>query len=89
MKNVVQSVCQLVDVLIIHINSFCPNKLKKYNSNNQVIACYSACEKFQTDQYCCRGAFGLLGTWESNTWPINYSARFKSACPDLTLKLMN
>lgn len=63
------------------INSFCPNELKKYNSNNQVIACYSACEKFQTDQYCCRGAFGLPGTCKSNTWPTNYPAKFKSACP--------
>ena len=63
------------------LDSSCPNALKQYNSAGQVIGCYSACEKFQTDQYCCRGAFNKPGTCLASYWPVNYPAVFKNICP--------
>ena len=63
------------------LNSICPSQLKKFNSAGQVIGCLSACEKFNTDQYCCRGAFGTPDTCKSSTWPVNYPSVFKTACP--------
>jgi Thaumatin family/Ricin-type beta-trefoil lectin domain-like len=59
----------------------CPNELKKRNAAGQVIACMSACEAFNTDQYCCRGAFNTPQTCKSSNWPVNYPAIFKNACP--------
>ncbi|CAF1132308.1 unnamed protein product, partial [Brachionus calyciflorus] len=41
----------------------------------------SACEKFRTDQYCCRDAFGTPQTCKSSNWPVNYPSVFKQACP--------
>jgi hypothetical protein len=60
----------------------CPAPLQKKNAAGQVIACMSACEAFKTDQYCCRGAFDKPETCKSSTWPVNYPAFFKAACPD-------
>ena len=63
------------------LNSICPNDLKKYNSQGQVVGCLSACEKFNTDQYCCRGQFGTPHSCKPSTWPFNYAGVFKNACP--------
>ena len=36
----------------------CPNSLKKYNSNGtRLLGCMSVCDKYQTDQTCCKGEF--------------------------------
>jgi hypothetical protein len=51
------------------------------NANNEVVACDSACLKFDTDQYCCRGQYGTPQTCQSSDWPVNYPAIFKRACP--------
>jgi hypothetical protein len=59
----------------------CPNELKQMKNGKQV-ACYSACEKFRTDQYCCRGAHDKPETCRSSGWPVNYPSKFKAACPD-------
>ena len=59
------------------LNQICPEELKKRNSQGIVIACLSACEKFDTDEYCCRGAFGSPTTCKSINWPVNYPAIFK------------
>ena len=63
------------------LNSSCPEQLKKKNANGKVIACYSGCSKFNTDQYCCRGAHNLPSTCKPNTWPVNFTTTFKKACP--------
>ena len=63
------------------LNSICPDELKVKNGQNQVIACLSACEKFNTDQYCCRKAHDKPETCRSIDWPFNYPAIFKKACP--------
>ncbi|OWM84913.1 hypothetical protein CDL15_Pgr027700 [Punica granatum] len=54
----------------------CPSELR-LNSSGKVIACRSACDVFNTDEYCCRGMFGDATTCH----PSNYSRTFKSVCP--------
>ncbi|XP_070495986.1 uncharacterized protein [Chironomus tepperi] len=63
------------------LNEICPNELAIWN-NGWKIACKSACLAFNTDQYCCRGAYGTPQTCKSSNWPVNYPAIFKQACPD-------
>lgn len=46
-------------------------------SNGKVIACRSACNAFNTDEYCCRGAFADPAACQ----PSNYSRSFKQVCP--------
>ncbi|KAK8971167.1 hypothetical protein KSP40_PGU020634 [Platanthera guangdongensis] len=43
----------------------------------KTVACRSACDVFNTDEYCCRGVFGNPSTCQ----PTFYSKKFKSACP--------
>ncbi|KAJ3667167.1 hypothetical protein Zmor_002568 [Zophobas morio] len=60
----------------------CPDALQVKNGQGTVIACNSACNAFNTDQYCCRGAYGTPETCKSETWPENYPKFFKDRCPD-------
>ncbi|KAJ3667166.1 hypothetical protein Zmor_002567 [Zophobas morio] len=60
----------------------CPDPLKLKNGQGTVIACKSACNAFNTDQYCCRGAYGTPDKCKSSTWPVNYPKFFKDRCPD-------
>ncbi|KNA19020.1 hypothetical protein SOVF_065480 [Spinacia oleracea] len=53
-----------------NINDSCLSDLKV----NQ--GCLSACEKFNTDEYCCRNQF------VENCPPSTYSMFFKNQCPD-------
>ncbi|EOA40300.1 hypothetical protein CARUB_v10009026mg [Capsella rubella] len=62
---------------ITDLNANCPNELKVMGPQNNVVACKSACAVFNTDQYCCRGAFNTPETCP----PTNYSRIFKEACP--------
>lgn len=57
-----------------------PDVLKNYK-HNDVVSVDSACLKFNTDQYCCRGAYGNSQTCNPENWPVNYAAYFKQACP--------
>ncbi len=64
------------------LNSICPSELQlKSPTTGKVIGCLSACERFNTDQYCCRGAHGTPDTCKSSMWPVNYPRIFKEACP--------
>ncbi|OIW18083.1 hypothetical protein TanjilG_08553 [Lupinus angustifolius] len=54
----------------------CPPELAA-KDNDRVIACRSACDTFDTDEYCCRGVYGSPST----CLPSNYSKIFKQACP--------
>ncbi|ERL90048.1 hypothetical protein D910_07406 [Dendroctonus ponderosae] len=63
-----------------NINEKCPDELK-VNYAGQTIACNSACNKFNTDQYCCRGAYDRPETCRSSDWPKNYPQFFKDQCP--------
>jgi len=46
-----------------------------------VVGCKSACDKFNTDEYCCRGAYGKPSECQPSQWPTNYCAPFWAACP--------
>ncbi|KAF8411808.1 hypothetical protein HHK36_004367 [Tetracentron sinense] len=54
----------------------CPDELA-VKSNGKVIGCRSACDVFNTDEYCCRGLFGNSALCK----PTYYSKKFKEACP--------
>ncbi|TKY71338.1 Pathogenesis-related protein 5 [Spatholobus suberectus] len=54
----------------------CPSQLASKNGD-KVTACRSACDVFNTDEYCCRGAYGNPATCLSS----NYSTIFKQVCP--------
>jgi hypothetical protein len=59
------------------LNATCPPDLQKTDASGKVIACLSACEKYGTDAYCCKGANNTPDTCP----PTNYSMIFKTACP--------
>ncbi|XP_051139313.1 pathogenesis-related thaumatin-like protein 3.5 [Andrographis paniculata] len=59
------------------LNSGCPSDLRVTSNTGQGIACRSACDALQKDQYCCRGAYGTPDACK----PTQYSQAFKSACP--------
>ncbi|XP_050309813.1 uncharacterized protein LOC126745836 [Anthonomus grandis grandis] len=63
------------------VNARCPEVLK-VKHQGRTISCNSACNKFNTDQYCCRGRFNRKETCKSRTWPVNYPAYFKKQCSD-------
>lgn len=48
-----------------------------FKKNGKVVGCRSACDVFNTDEYCCRG------TYEDPVacLPTNYSKSFKLVCP--------
>ncbi|XP_047173325.1 pathogenesis-related thaumatin-like protein 3.5 isoform X1 [Vigna umbellata] len=54
----------------------CPPQLAS-KQGDKVIACRSACDVFNTDEYCCRGTYGNPATCLSS----NYSTMFKQVCP--------
>ncbi|KAG6546978.1 hypothetical protein Mapa_011594 [Marchantia paleacea] len=58
------------------LNLNCPTQLQVL-VNGSVVSCKSACEAFQTDRYCCSGAFNS----PSVCLPTEYSKTFKEACP--------
>uniref|UniRef100_A0A803L0A4 Thaumatin-like protein n=1 Tax=Chenopodium quinoa TaxID=63459 RepID=A0A803L0A4_CHEQI len=57
----------------------CPKELsvKDPNDRSKTVACRSACDVFDTDEYCCRGLYG----GPSVCHPTYYSKLFKQACP--------
>ena len=73
--------CKAIGQCNANINDKCPDELKLWY-DNQVIGCYSACTKFNTDEYCCRGAYGTPDKCNANDWPVNYPKIFKDNCPD-------
>ncbi|KAG8378305.1 hypothetical protein BUALT_Bualt08G0123600 [Buddleja alternifolia] len=55
----------------------CPKELAVRGGGGRTVACRSACDVFDTDEYCCRGVYGNAATCR----PTSYSRRFKEACP--------
>ncbi|KAL4580694.1 hypothetical protein LXL04_016895 [Taraxacum kok-saghyz] len=54
----------------------CPPELT-FRSDGKAVACRSACNVFDSDEYCCKGMYGNPVTCV----PTNYSKIFKTACP--------
>ena len=63
------------------VNATCPSALQKKDASGKVVACMSSCAAFNTDQYCCRGAYGTPQTCDTSKWPVNSAQIFKKACP--------
>lgn len=62
----------------VDLNGACPSELRvTKEGDGSTVACRSACEKFNTPEYCCNGAYGSPDTCK----PSNYSQIFKKACP--------
>ncbi|KAH6807953.1 Pathogenesis-related thaumatin superfamily protein [Perilla frutescens var. frutescens] len=55
------------------LNQSCPAELRTEDGG----ACRSACDAFNTPEYCCKGEYGSPATCK----PSMYSQVFKSACP--------
>jgi hypothetical protein len=49
--------------------SACPTALQKKNSAGTVVECMSPCSVYNTDQYCCRNAYGTSATCVTSAWP--------------------
>ncbi|XP_042494129.1 pathogenesis-related thaumatin-like protein 3.5 [Macadamia integrifolia] len=58
------------------LNTNCPAELQVTESG-AVVACKSACDAFNSPEYCCTGAHSTPQTCS----PTRYSQLFKSACP--------
>ncbi|XP_022753152.1 thaumatin-like protein [Durio zibethinus] len=58
------------------LRKICPSELA-FKANGKVVACRSACDVFNTDEYCCKGIYGNPAVCQ----PTYYSKKFKSACP--------
>lgn len=54
----------------------CPAELS-VRANGHTVGCRSACDVFDTDEYCCRGVYGN----SAECRPTYYSTKFKKACP--------
>ncbi|XP_024397992.1 pathogenesis-related thaumatin-like protein 3.5 isoform X1 [Physcomitrium patens] len=61
---------------ISNLNDNCPAALQ-FLAEGVLVGCNSACNAFNTPEYCCTGAFGGPTTCP----PTQYSMAFKSACP--------
>lgn len=58
----------------------CPTALQ-VRSGGAVVGCTSACARFATDQYCCRGKWSSRALCDPKAWPVDYAAVFKRAEP--------
>lgn len=58
----------------------CPTVLQD-KVNGTEVGCLTACDVFNTDQYCCRGQWGSRTTCIPTQWPVDYAAIFKKAEP--------
>ena len=56
----------------------CPAELQLKNGQGRVVGCWSACAKFNTDEYCCRGQFNQPNTCQAS----RYVQPFHAACPN-------
>ncbi|WOL07069.1 hypothetical protein Cni_G15805 [Canna indica] len=61
----------------VDINKLCPAELQKTAAGGAVVGCKSACLAFNTDEYCCRGAYGSPTTCKAS----QFAKVFKDACP--------
>jgi hypothetical protein len=58
----------------------CPSVLA-VKADGAVVGCESACARFGTDQYCCRGPWAPRADCDPAKWPVDYAAVFKRAEP--------
>jgi hypothetical protein len=66
----------LTPTCVSDLNASCPADLRVVEGG-RVVGCLSACEKFQSDELCCKGAHSTPET----CGPSSFSRTFKAACP--------
>jgi hypothetical protein len=66
----------LAPTCVSDLNASCPADLRVL-AGGRVVGCLSACERFGTDELCCRGAHATPETCA----PSSFSRTFKAACP--------
>jgi len=68
---------------VVDINSVCPAELAVYSKAGEVVACNSACMKFNTDEYCCRApCCGHPSTCTKDKWEVDYPhIVYEAHCP--------
>ncbi|PAV76667.1 hypothetical protein WR25_25562 [Diploscapter pachys] len=74
--------CKRAGGCVTDVNSVCPPELQVVK-NGRVVACKSACLAFNTDQYCCRGAYGTPETCQAS----QYGKIFKQVRHDIISKI--
>ncbi|CAN6324575.1 unnamed protein product [Urochloa humidicola] len=62
---------------IINVHSVLLSELAARAAGGETVGCRSACGAFNTDAFCCRGAYGSPDTCR----PSSYSEFFKAQCP--------
>jgi len=58
----------------------CPQVLQ-FRVGGALVGCLSACSRFETDQYCCRGKYSSRSACNPKRWPVDYAKVFKRAEP--------
>jgi hypothetical protein len=58
----------------------CPHVLQ-VRAAGAVVGCISACARFETDQFCCRGKWSSRSACNPRRWPVDYAEVFKRAEP--------
>jgi hypothetical protein len=58
----------------------CPHVLQ-FRVAGAVVGCLSACARFGTDEYCCRGKYSSRSVCNPKRWPVDYARVFKRAEP--------
>ena len=58
----------------------CPGPMQVM-AGGAAVACETACAAFNTDSYCCRGAWAGRANCVPSKWPVDYAAVFKDAEP--------
>lgn len=69
--------CMETDCLNPDIMANCPEDFKKRDVNGNVVACQSACDHYDTDQWCCRGAYNS----STGCLAAPYANSVKALCP--------
>ncbi|RWS07233.1 Gly d Jun a 3-like protein [Dinothrombium tinctorium] len=64
-----------------NINKYCPDELA-IKRNKRIVACRSACLRFQSDQFCCRGTFAEQNQCLDEYSSTKYLTPFTEKCPD-------
>ena len=59
----------------------CPSGPMQVTVGATVVACRNACAAFNTDTYCCRGAWAGRANCVPSKWPTDYTKVFKDAEP--------
>ncbi|KAG1472727.1 hypothetical protein G6F56_001365 [Rhizopus delemar] len=57
----------------------CPSGWETFDHKGNVVGCKSACTQFNTDEYCCTGAFNGQNLCSAN----KYTKKVKDVCPDV------